>query len=56
MLNISPNTIHQKVEFSRFNSFTRVNLSPANRMFTRWLTGTLVMIIILLLLPWTQNI
>ena len=56
MLNISPNTIHQKVEFSRFNSFNMTNLSPANRMFTRWLVGTLTLIVILLLLPWTQNI
>ena len=56
MLNISPNTIHQKVEFSRFNSFNKTNLSPANRMFTRWLVGTLTLIVILLLLPWTQNI
>ena len=56
MLNISPNTIHQKVEFSRFNSFNKTNLSPANRMFTRWLVGTMVLIFIFLLLPWTQNI
>ena len=56
MLNISPNTINQQVEIKRFNSFSKTNLSGANRMFTRWLVGTMVLIFIFLLLPWTQNI
>ncbi len=56
MLNISPNTITQKVEFNRFNSSTKTSISSANRMFTRWLLGTLALILVFLLLPWTQNI
>lgn len=56
MLNISPNTINQRVEQQQFNSFSKISLSPANRMFTRWLGGTLALTFLLLLLPWTQNI
>ncbi|MEN0004167.1 MAG: biotin/lipoyl-binding protein [Bacteroidota bacterium] len=56
MLNISPNTINQKVVFSQFNSFSRVTLSSANSMFVRWLYGTFILLLIFLFLPWTQNI
>jgi multidrug resistance efflux pump len=56
MLNISDNTLNQEVEFSRFNSFKRTVLSNANRMFTRWLLFTLLLVLIFLFLPWTQNV
>ncbi len=56
MLNISTNTINQSVELEQFQSFSKTGLSPANRMFTRWLVGTLLVIIVLMFLPWTQNI
>lgn len=56
MLNISPNTINQTVQVEQFRSFNQTSLSPANKMFTRWLVGTLVVLIIFLMLPWTQNI
>ena len=56
MLNISPNTINQRVEFNQFKSFSQVTLSRANQMFTRWLVGTMALVILFLLLPWTQNI
>lgn len=56
MLNISKNTVNQEVEFSRFNSFRGTVLSNANRMFIRWLLLTLLLVIIFLFLPWTQNI
>lgn len=56
MLNISPNSITQKVEQERFHSFRETALSGANRMFTRWLLLTMTAVIVLLFLPWTQNI
>ena len=56
MLNISPNTINQRLESGRFNSFSKTSLSGANQMFTRWLVGTMALIVVILLLPWTQNI
>ncbi|NBC09139.1 MAG: HlyD family efflux transporter periplasmic adaptor subunit [Bacteroidetes bacterium] len=56
MLNISKNTVNQEVEFSRFNSFKQTVLSNANRMFIRWLLYTLLVVLIFLFLPWTQNI
>jgi len=39
-----------------FGSFDKTSLSPANRMFTRWLLVTFGLIIVILLLPWTQNV
>jgi adhesin transport system membrane fusion protein len=56
MLNISPNSIQNKVEKERFSSFELSELSGANRMFTRWLLGTFLIVFVLLFFPWTQNI
>ncbi len=56
MLNISENTILDKVDTSRYRSFQRTNLSRANRTFKRWLLSILIIFIIMLFLPWTQNI
>ncbi|MCB0570589.1 MAG: HlyD family efflux transporter periplasmic adaptor subunit [Phaeodactylibacter sp.] len=56
MLNISSNTINQRVELERFQSFQKTALSRANRMFTRWLLFTMAAILAILFLPWTQNV
>jgi len=56
MLNISPNTINQALEVKAFRSFDKSSLSSANRLFTRWLVGTLILVIAFMMLPWTQNI
>jgi len=56
MLNISSNSIQEKVGTDKLVSFSDLNLSPANRMFTRWLWGTLLLTFILFFFPWTQNI
>lgn len=56
MLNISPNTINQTLEVEEFRSFNKTSLSPANRLFSRWLVGTLILAIAFMMLPWTQNI
>jgi adhesin transport system membrane fusion protein len=56
MLNISTNTINHEVSLESFKSFKQTGISSANRMFTRWLVGTLIIIVAFLFLPWTQNI
>jgi membrane fusion protein, adhesin transport system len=56
MLNISKKSINQEVEFNRFSAAGRMELSTANSMFVRWLMGTLLLVLIFLFLPWTQNI
>jgi len=56
MLNISENTVQQRMRQRDFDSFTKTELSGSNRMFVRWLYGVFIVIIVLLFLPWTQNI
>lgn len=56
MLNISENTIIGKIDTERYQSFKITALPRANQAFKRWLLGTLLIIIIMLFLPWTQNI
>ncbi len=56
MLNISENTILDRVDQNKYRSFRRTSLPLANRMFKRWLLVTLSIIIVMLFLPWTQNI
>lgn len=56
MLNISGNTIKQHTRASDFASFGKTELSASNKMFVRWLVGVLIVVIIFLFLPWTQNI
>lgn len=56
MLNISPNSIHQRMEMQQFRSYKLTTLSKANSMFTRWLLLTLTCVVLLLFMPWTQNI
>jgi multidrug resistance efflux pump len=56
MLNISENTIIHRVDTSRYQSFQKTELPRANRTFKRWLLGILLLFILMLFLPWTQNI
>ncbi len=57
MLNISPeNSINPKVSHEQFDSFNKTSLSSANKMLTRWLWGVFITVVVLLFLPWTQNI
>ena len=56
MLNLSHNTITHKVEKDKYKSFKKVQLSSANRMLIRWMVGLFLSVIIILLLPWQQNI
>ena len=56
MLNISPNSVKRAVQLDQYDCFQMSSLSAANRMFTRWLLGLLIIVLIMMFLPWTQNI
>ncbi len=56
MLNISPNSVTKRMNKSDYQSFQKIELPAANRMFKFWLSGTFVILFLLLFLPWTQNI
>jgi adhesin transport system membrane fusion protein len=56
MLNISPNTIGTRFSLDGYKCFSLTELTPANKMFTRWLLILLVLTLVFLFLPWTQNI
>ncbi len=56
MLNISDNSILDKVKTEEIACFQRNELPKANRMFAIWLIVLLIIIIITFFLPWTQNI
>ncbi|MEZ4800037.1 MAG: HlyD family efflux transporter periplasmic adaptor subunit [Flavobacteriales bacterium] len=57
MLQISNNeSINAKVNTDDLQSFKEINLSPEKSIFKRWLIIFMLAIIVVLLLPWTQNI
>ena len=56
MLNISRNSILKHVKTDELQSFQQNELPRANRMFSLWLTILLGLIVVLFLMPWTQNI
>jgi multidrug resistance efflux pump len=56
MLNISPDIINNKIEQSSFRSFDKMELPSGNKMFSRWLLSFFILFLVILFLPWTQNI
>ncbi len=56
MLNISPNTVSHRVQTENYHSFRKTGPSKAHRRLTRWLLLTMGFTLLLLLMPWTQNI
>ncbi len=56
MLNISSNTIRNKVNELSYRSFNKVNGQSFGRTFKRLLWLMLIFLIIFSFLPWTQNI
>ncbi|MEM9990995.1 MAG: HlyD family efflux transporter periplasmic adaptor subunit [Bacteroidota bacterium] len=57
MLNISTNSIPEKQQIEdKYSAFQVTQLSRANRMLTIWISTTLFIAFLLLLMPWTQNI
>lgn len=56
MLNISENSIKDKVQVEDFSSYDDSKLPAANRMLAWWLAIFLFVTVIIFFLPWTQNI
>lgn len=56
MLNISKQTVGHRIKVDDFPAFRQTTLTNAHQMFTRWLLGLLVVTVLFMLLPWTQNI
>ncbi|MEL6926013.1 MAG: HlyD family efflux transporter periplasmic adaptor subunit, partial [Bacteroidota bacterium] len=56
MLNISTNTIKDKLDITTMSSYGHSTLPKANRMLAAWLVSLLVVTIIVFFLPWTQNV
>ncbi len=56
MLNISRIRINAQIDNRELQSLRQTGLSDAHRLFTRWLVGMLIAILIFMFLPWTQNI
>ncbi len=56
MLNISDNMLSKDLDLQSFRSFKMVALSKGHRGLVRWLTFALLGFIVVMFLPWTQNI
>lgn len=56
MLNISKNSINPKLATENFQAFQRTSLSGSHKMFKQWLLGIMLVLLIILMVPWTQNI
>lgn len=56
MLNISENSILNRVDTKKYEAFQNMELPRSNRSFKRWLLALLILFVIVLFLPWTQNI
>jgi multidrug resistance efflux pump len=56
MLNISHNRITGKVDLSRYESFSKVASMSSSRTLAKILVGFLLLFIVIMFIPWTQNI
>jgi len=56
MLNISDNRIDKEIDISLYKSFSRTKLWGGNRILALWLIGFLILYLVIMFLPWTQNI
>lgn len=56
MLNISEVSTNGKIDPKQYKAFSQMELSPANKMLKRWLVAALLIFLVIIFLPWTQNI
>lgn len=56
MLNISLNSIQNKIPDGDFKSLSENQLSRSHRTMVRWIIGIMIVVFCFLFLPWTQNI
>nr|WP_298993173.1 biotin/lipoyl-binding protein [uncultured Polaribacter sp.] len=56
MLNISQNQIHKKVDITKFTSGEKIFTKEYYKALNKFLLGFAIILLIILFLPWTQNI
>ncbi|MEQ9188205.1 MAG: HlyD family efflux transporter periplasmic adaptor subunit [Cryomorphaceae bacterium] len=56
MLNISKNSVAHLLDLTETNSERYIYQSPLPRHMIRWLLGMVILFVVFLFLPWTQNI
>jgi multidrug resistance efflux pump len=56
MLNISKETVSKHIPTSQYSAFSKLNNNLARRVFIKLIVGLFLIFIILMFLPWTQNI
>ncbi|MEM1327738.1 MAG: HlyD family efflux transporter periplasmic adaptor subunit [Bacteroidota bacterium] len=56
MLNISKNSINDRMDIDASESYSAIKMPEANKMMRWWMFGALGVLIIVAFLPWTQNI
>jgi multidrug resistance efflux pump len=56
MLNISPNSVSERVDTTKYTAFGKVVSKASNRALVKILFGMLILILVIMFLPWTQNI
>ncbi|NND79090.1 MAG: biotin/lipoyl-binding protein, partial [Maribacter sp.] len=56
MLNISNNSILDKVDTTALDSMNQNGLPKAHKMVSLWLLALLITVLVIFFLPWTQNI
>ncbi len=56
MLNISNNSVSDKIDIRNYSAFRKVASKPYSNRFAKILIGLLIVILIIMFIPWTQNI
>ena len=56
MLNISKNSVTAEVNSSLYSSLSEIKNNLARKVFLKLIAGLFIIIVIMLFLPWTQNI
>ena len=56
MLNVSNNSIKERIDTGKYKSFSNIKEYRAGKIFTRLLIISFLLLMVVLFLPWTQNI
>ena len=56
MLNISENSISSKIDTKQYKAFSKVESRTSSKSFAKVLVGLLIFAVMVMFVPWTQNI
>ena len=56
MLNISENSISSKIDTKKYKAFSKVESRTSSKSFAKVLVGLLIFAVMVMFVPWTQNI